>query len=61
MQAAIAAPADDDTAPWRATFSGLCANLVGIGLARFAYTPLIPALILAGWFYADRSRLSRGG
>ncbi len=50
MQTAIAAAADDDTALWRATFSGLCANLVGIGLARFAYTPLIPALILAGWF-----------
>ena len=32
------------------TVSGLCACLVGIGLARFAYTPLIPALIAAGWF-----------
>lgn len=36
--------------PWRATLSGLCALLVGIGLARFAYTPLIPALIDAQWF-----------
>lgn len=35
---------------WRAAFSGLCATLVGIGLARFAYTPLIPALIEADWF-----------
>jgi len=35
---------------WRATLSGLCATLVGIGLARFAYTPLIPALIDARWF-----------
>ena len=34
----------------RATLSGLSASLVGIGLARFAYTPLIPALISAGWF-----------
>ena len=33
-----------------ATVAGLCASLVGIGLARFAYTPLIPALIAAGWF-----------
>lgn len=24
--------------------------LVGIGLARFAYTPLIPAVVAAGWF-----------
>src|SRR5450755_3128698 len=35
---------------WRATLSGLCANLVGVGLARFAYTPIIPALIAAQWF-----------
>src|SRR3546814_17514582 len=34
----------------RAVFAGLCASLVGVGLARFAYTPLIPALIDAGWF-----------
>ncbi|MEJ2121144.1 MAG: YbfB/YjiJ family MFS transporter [Alphaproteobacteria bacterium] len=32
--------------------SGLCAILVGIGLARFAYSPLIPALIEADWFSA---------
>lgn len=32
------------------TAAGLCALLVGIGLARFAYSPLIPALIAAGWF-----------
>src|ERR1700693_291259 len=36
--------------PLRATVAALCANLVGIGLARFGYTPLIPALIAAGWF-----------
>jgi predicted MFS family arabinose efflux permease len=36
--------------PVRATLSALCASLVGIGLARFAYTPLLPALIDAGWF-----------
>jgi predicted MFS family arabinose efflux permease len=28
----------------------LCASLIGIGLARFAYTPLLPALIGAAWF-----------
>src|SRR5918994_1308202 len=39
-----------DVSAWRATAAGLCATLVGIGLARFAYTPLIPALIAAGWF-----------
>lgn len=39
-----------DAAPVQAIVCGLCASLVGIGLARFAYTPLIPALIAAGWF-----------
>jgi predicted MFS family arabinose efflux permease len=36
--------------PLRATVAALSANLVGIGIARFGYTPLIPALIAAGWF-----------
>jgi predicted MFS family arabinose efflux permease len=35
---------------WRATIAGLCASLVGIGLARFAYTPLIPVLVTEQWF-----------
>jgi predicted MFS family arabinose efflux permease len=39
-----------DAGLWRPALVGLCATLVGIGLARFAYTPLIPALIAAGWF-----------
>src|SRR5215471_13133153 len=34
----------------RLASAGLSANLVGIGLARFAYTPLIPVLIAAAWF-----------
>jgi predicted MFS family arabinose efflux permease len=38
--------------PWRAVLAALAANLVGIGLARFAYTPLLPALIEARWFTA---------
>ena len=45
-----AEPPSRRVGPWRATLAGLCASLVGIGLARFAYTPLIPALIEAGWF-----------
>jgi predicted MFS family arabinose efflux permease len=40
----------DAISPWRGIVAGLCATLVGIGLARFAYTPLIPALIAEGWF-----------
>lgn len=35
---------------WFATIAGLSANFVSIGLARFGYTPLIPALIDAHWF-----------
>lgn len=35
---------------WRATLSASSASLVGIGLARFAYTPLLPAIISAHWF-----------
>ena len=34
-------------------FAGLCASLIGIGLARFAYTPLLPVLIEARWFSAS--------
>src|SRR5918993_1908814 len=35
---------------WSGTFAALCAILVGVGLARFAYTPLIPALVEERWF-----------
>ncbi|MBZ9657350.1 YbfB/YjiJ family MFS transporter [Phyllobacterium lublinensis] len=36
----------------RYVFAGLCASLDSIGLARFAFTPLIPELIQAHWFSA---------
>jgi MFS family permease len=36
--------------PAHATFAGFAASLVGIGLARFAYTPMLPALVAAHWF-----------
>ena len=35
--------------PWP-ILAGACAMLVGLGLARFAYTALLPALVSAGWF-----------
>ncbi|WP_298241000.1 MFS transporter [uncultured Bradyrhizobium sp.] len=38
---------------WRYAVAGLFASLVGLGLARFSYTPLIPALIAAKWFSAS--------
>ena len=34
---------------WRSGLSGLSATLVGVGLARFAYGPLLPAMVVAGW------------
>lgn len=39
--------------PWRSTLSGASASLIGIGLARFSYTPLLPAIIAAHWFVAS--------
>jgi predicted MFS family arabinose efflux permease len=52
MRRSAAAKTDDGSGvnAWRGTLAGLCATLVGIGLARFAYTPLIPPLITEGWF-----------
>jgi predicted MFS family arabinose efflux permease len=38
------------TAAWRGVAACLCTTTIGLGLARFAYTPLIPALIAAHWF-----------
>lgn len=35
---------------WRYIFAGMCASLDSIGLARFAFTPLLPELIHEHWF-----------
>lgn len=43
-------PAPLDARTLYAALAGLCASLVAIGLARFAYTPLIPTLIQQHWF-----------
>jgi predicted MFS family arabinose efflux permease len=51
MQRRYATPADRSAVgPVRASLAALSANLVGIGIARFGYTPLLPAIIGAGWF-----------
>ena len=39
-----------DTRFWTVAVGGLAATLIGNGIGRFAYTPLIPALIAAHWF-----------
>ncbi|MDH6261906.1 YbfB/YjiJ family MFS transporter [Bradyrhizobium sp. BR13661] len=46
-------PGSDSQTTWRYAMAGLSASLVGLGLARFSYTPLIPALIAAKWFSAS--------
>ncbi|WP_233890201.1 YbfB/YjiJ family MFS transporter [Paraburkholderia flagellata] len=38
-----------------AAFAGLCGSLVAVGLARFAYTPLIPSMIQAHWFSSSQT------
>ena len=52
MQPSNAATRSVAAAPalWYAALSGLSALLLGIGLSRFGYPPLIPALVKAGWF-----------
>src|SRR5690606_28069322 len=40
----------DDQDFRRATAAAFLAILVGIGLSRFAYSPLIPVVVEAGWF-----------
>lgn len=38
------------TAGLAPALAGLSALFVGLGLGRFAYTPLLPALVTSGWF-----------
>ncbi len=40
----------DAPMPWRPVGAAMMGVLVGIGLARFAYSPLLPVLIAKGWF-----------
>lgn len=46
-------PGSTSQSTWGYAAAGLSASLVGLGLARFSYTPLIPALIAAKWFSAS--------
>jgi predicted MFS family arabinose efflux permease len=42
--------AEVDRLPLRTVLAATMAAFVGIGLARFAYSPLLPVLIARGWF-----------
>lgn len=59
MRASSTGVSDGAIPAWRATLAGFAAILVGIGLARFTYTPLLTALTRAGWFAASPAAPSR--
>lgn len=46
------APASSWMAP---ALAGLAATLLGLGIARFAYTPMLPALVAQGWMGGDEA------
>lgn len=46
----VATPPVAGNSAWRYVLAGFAASLASIGLARFAYAPLVPALIQAHWF-----------
>jgi predicted MFS family arabinose efflux permease len=50
VTAASGGHSEASPAMWRSILCAFCASLIGIGLARFAYTPLLPAVIGAHWF-----------
>jgi predicted MFS family arabinose efflux permease len=41
---------------WLGVIACLCTTILGLGLARFAYTPMIPALVGAHWFTGPEAR-----
>jgi len=50
VEANAAASRRGEKGAGHAILSGTCASLVGVGLGRFAYSPLIPPLITEQWF-----------
>ncbi|MFB9128974.1 YbfB/YjiJ family MFS transporter [Paraburkholderia dipogonis] len=53
QRAVVNGPIPPAFSVWRGALAGASASLVGIGLARFAYTPLLPAIVGAHWFPAS--------
>ena len=43
--------------PLRPMLAGLFATLLGVGLSRFAYAPLLPAMVQAGWLSPEAAGL----
>jgi predicted MFS family arabinose efflux permease len=46
---------------WRPALAGAAATCAGIGLARFAFVPLFPALVTAGWVDGTEAGLLGAG
>lgn len=42
---------------WLPALAGLAATLLGVGLGRFAYTPLLPAMVVEGWLSGTQAAL----
>lgn len=42
---------------WVPVLAGLAATLLGVGLGRFVYTPLLPALVAEGWLSGPQAAL----
>lgn len=48
-------PASEAAEQRRLALAGSIALLLGVGLGRYAFTPLIPSLVEAGWFSAEQT------
>jgi MFS family permease len=58
-QATVSSPGAVSVA--RAAAVGFCALLVGVGLGRFGYPPLIPLVVEAGWASAQVAHFAAAG
>jgi MFS family permease len=46
---------------WGIALPGFAAFLVGVGLARFSYTPMLPVMVHAGWLTAPQAAYAGAG
>jgi hypothetical protein len=61
MNQLVTLPAANNGKMLRHIFAALSASLISVGIARFAYTPLLPVLIEARWAVGLGRGLSVGG
>lgn len=48
------------TSAWQPILAGCCATLLGIGLQRFSYGPILPAMVQQGWLPAGQAGMLGG-